>query len=866
MPVTLTGAGDFMRKILLFAIPLLFITGKLFSQEEDDLDMPGNQQKRGNQPGRLYGKVVEVENKAMPAASVEVFMQRRKAGAGFDSLVAGMLTRNNGEFSFENFSMPDSFAVKISNLGYTTWFQVIRMTPAQKADRGSSMDLGNIRLDREATSLQEVKIVATKPTLQMGIDRKVFSVDKSFISTGGTAIDVMRNIPSVSVDVNGEVQLRNASPQIFVDGRPTILTLQQIPADDIERVELITNPSAKFDAATTGGIINVVLKKSRRNGLNGVVTAGVGYPEVLTGNLSLNMRQGKFNFFTSANYNQNGGVARSEANRANKENGIITDYFNQETLTDFNRRFFSVRFGADYFINNRNTLTVSQNFVKGENDFEENQSQEYLDANGVLYQVGERQSISNSNFNRSNTQLNYKHDFPKSGHELTADLTYNQGDGANEAPIANFYYLPDGTTAKDPVFVRNQGNNRSKQLTIQADYVNPISDSSKLEAGVRAFINDNSNLLDAYALTNGGEVKLPLSTNVQYKEQVYAAYSTYTNKWKGIRYQVGLRAEYSRFDGLLVDSAQNFGYTVPSSFGNLFDGLFPSLFLTRELREGEELQLNFSRRIRRPNFWQLNPYVSINDPQNISVGNPNLRPEYVNAFEFNYGKQFEKGSFLGVLYFHNNDDDITRYSDTITEEQYDALNNAAIEPNAIVNSFINAQYTNRIGAEFTYQKKFGNLEVIPNINLQYRRVKAVIDDVDLSNEGFNWEGKLILNYATKSKIPLWTDFNFQLNGQYESQEVIPQGKNQAQFVVDLAIRKEFLKQKAAALTFAVNDVFNTNRWGQILDTENFYQDSYRRWRVRTYRLTFTYRFGNRDFQLFGKENNRRDRNGDGDND
>ncbi len=855
-----------MRTSILFATVLLLSTGPLFSQEEEDLDTRPDQQKSGNQRSRLYGKLVDGDNKGIPAASVEVFFRRKNAGAGvgYDSLVAGMLTRSNGEFSFENFNLPDSFAVKISNLGYATRFQVVRVPAATRSEKLPSMDLGNIKLESEAKSLQEVKILGTRPALQMGIDRKVFSVDKSFISTGGTAVDVMRNIPSVSVDVNGEVTLRNASPQIFVDGRPTILTLQQIPADDIERVELITNPSAKFDAATTGGIINVVLKKSRRNGLNGVITAGAGYPEVLTGNLSLNMRQGKLNFFTSANYNQNGGVARSEANRQNKENGLVTDYFNQETLTDFSRRFFSVRFGADYFIDNRNTLTLSQNFVKGYNDFDENQDQEYLDDKLNVYQLGERISVSKSSFNRSNTQLNYKHSFPKSGHELTADLTYNTGRGSNEAPIANYYYLPDGSPAKDPVFVRNFGNNNNKQLTIQSDYENPITDSSRIEMGVRAFINETSNILDAFSVTNGGEVKLPLSTNVLYTEQVYAAYTTYTNRWKGIRYQVGLRAEYSRFDGTLVDSAQDFGYKVPESFGKIFDGLFPSIFLTRVLREGEELQLNFSRRIRRPNFWQLNPYVNVIDPQNISVGNPLLRPEYVNAFEFNYGKQIEKGSLLAVLYFHNNQADITRYSDTITPEQYDALNNAAIEPNAIVNTFINAQYTNRMGAEFTFQKKFGNLEVIPNVNLQYRRVKAVIDDIDLSNEGFNWEGKLILNYTTKSKSAFWTDFNFQLNGQYESEEVIPQGKNKAQFVVDFALRKEFMKQKAAAITLAINDVFNTNRWGQVLDTENFYQDSYRRWRVRTYRLTFTYRFGNRDFQLFGKDNDRRERNGDND--
>ena len=856
-----------MKKIFLCIISVLLGLISAFAQEEG-MDMPIDPLLRAGFPARLYGKVVDADNKGIGAATVEVFMKRKKSAASssYDSLIAGMLTKNNGEFIFENFIMPDSFIVNVSNLGFASYSQVVRLSTVNRSGKVPSLDLGNIKMESEATSLQEIKIVGTKPALQMGIDRKVFNVEKSITSTGGTAIDVMRNIPSVTVDVNGEVQLRNASPQIFVDGRPTILTLQQIPADDIEKIELITNPSAKFDAATSGGIINVVMKKSRRNGFNGVANVGAGYPEVLTGNLSLNLRQGKMNYFASGNYNQSGGVARSEAQRENRDNGVATDYFNQETLTDIKRKFTSVRFGADYFINNRNTLTFSQNFVNGNFNNDEKQDQEFLDVNKELSQIGERTSLAISNFKRSNTQLNYKHDFPKSGHEFTADITYNTGTGSNNATISNYFYLPDGSVAQEPNFIRNDGTNANNQLTIQADYENPINDSSKIEMGLRAYINDNTNILNSYSLINGGEVKLPLSTNVIYTEQVYAAYTTYTNKWKSIRYQVGLRAEYSKFEGTLVDSAQTFGYTVPSNLGNIFDGLFPSIFLSKEVREGEEVQLNFSRRIRRPNFWQLNPYISIIDPLNISRGNPELRPEYVNAFEFNYQKQFDKGSFLGVLYFHNNQDDITRYSDTLTAEQYQQLNNAAIEPNAILNTFINAQYTNRMGAELTYQKKFGNLEVIPNINLQYRRVKAIVGDVNLNNEGFNWEGKLIVNYTTKSKKPLWTDFNFQLNGQYESQEVIPQGKNKAEFVVDFAIRKEFLKQKAAAVTLSINDVFNTNISGQIFDTENFYQDSYRRWRVRTYRLTFTYRFGNRDFQLFGKENNRRNGNGDGDND
>ena len=242
------------------------------------------------------------------------------------------------------------------------------------------------------------------------------------------------------------------------------------------------------------------------------------------------------------------------------------------------------------------------------------------------------------------------------------------------------------------------------------------------------------------------ESKLSLSSNVKYNEDIFAGYVTYSNIWKGIRYQAGLRAEQSTFSGELVDSARSFGYTLPGELGSIFDGLFPSLYLTKELGDGQDIQLNFSRRIRRPDFRQLNPYIDINDPLNISQGNPSLTPEYTNSFEFNYSNQYNKGSFLAVLYFRNNQADITQYSDTISADRYASLGNAAIEPNAILNTYINAQFTNRWGAELTLQHKFGNFEIVPNFNLQYRKVKAAFGKFNLSNQGFNWESKLNMNY------------------------------------------------------------------------------------------------------------------------
>ncbi|MET0299497.1 MAG: outer membrane beta-barrel family protein, partial [Flavitalea sp.] len=305
--------------------------------------------------------------------------------------------------------------------------------------------------------------------------------------------------------------------------------------------------------------------------------------------------------------------------------------------------------------------------------------------------------------------------------------------------------------------------------------------------------------------------------------------------------------------------AQKFGYQYPKQIKNIFDALFPSVFLTKELSEGHDLQVNYSRRIRRPNFWQLNPFVDITDPVNLRQGNPALRPEFINSFEVNYNHNYKSGNFLAVVYYRTNPDDITEYSDTISAAQFEKLNNAAVDPNAILNTFVNAQSNNRLGAEFTLQHRIGNnFDLTPTINLMYRKVNAVINDLDLSNEGFNWDAKLIANYKFPSENSfIFKKLSVQVTGEYESPEVIPQGRRKEQYNVDMALRKEFLKNSRGVLTFSVNDVFNSRRFGTIYDTEQFYQDSYRRWNVRSFRLTFSYKFGSAEFSLFPKKSNER---------
>jgi len=849
-----------MRYIVFFLIGIFSVfnlTAQVEAEQQGESPMQPNLSMKSNS---IYGKLIDKQTgKAIEAASVQLYPLDKKKTAA--NLLDGMLSRPNGEFKFEKLPDANSFRLVITALGYTTQEQVITITEAGKGI--FERDLGNIVMETSFKQLSNVTVSSGKPALQMGIDRKIFTVDKSLVSAGGTAIDVMKNIPSVSVDIEGNVELRNSTPQIFIDGRPTILTLDQIPADHIDKIELITNPSAKFDAASSGGIINVVLKKNKRFGLHGIASVSGGTPEVFAANLNLNLRQGKFNFFVSAGHNQSGGNAKGETLRKNKDNGIITDYFNQYSKNGRNRNFNSIRFGTDFFINNRNTITISQSINKGIFGNDETQNQEYLNSDKILERYGIRRSAGESGFNRNSTRLNYKYNFPKEGKEITADISYNNGSRDNNSNIVNLFYNPDGSEYQPQSTVWNNGSSNEKQWTFQTDYSNPLTERTKIEAGLRSYHNNFLSYYDAFAKDNGQDIKLPLSNNYAYKEMINAAYFTYSYKKETFSYQLGLRAEHSKFDGELVDSAYKFGYEYPAQLKNIWDALFPSFFVTKRITEDDELQFNYTRRIRRPRFWQLNPYIDINDPSNIRQGNPQLQPEYVNSFEFNYSKNYKGGNFLGVLYFRSNPRDITQYSDTITAAQYQQLNNAAVDPNAILNTYINASTTNRYGAEFTLQHKIGkNFEITPTVNLQYRTVNAKINNLDLSNKGFNWEGKLISNYKIETqKKSLFNNMSFQLIADYESASVIPQGKSKAEFDVDFAIRKDFLKNKKASLTFAVSDLFNTRRWGTIYDTERFYQDSYRRWSVRNFRISFSYKFGDANFSL-----SRGGRNGGSNND
>lgn len=835
-----------MKSVFLSLFVLVCLGAAHGQVDREELQVAPGPQIQLNQQ-RIYGKVLnEATGKGLEAASVQLYMYPSGAN-GKDSLIRGMFTRGNGDFNFENLPQADSFRVEISGIGFKQWSAVIRKSQL------SATDLGNVMIAQESQVLNNVVIsTQQRPAFQMGIDRKIFTVERNITATGGTALDVMRNIPSVSVDAEGTVQLRNAEPQIFVDGRPTILTPDQIPSDQVERIELITNPSSRFDASSSAGIINIVMKRNRRIGLNGIATIGGGHPSIINSNLSLNIRQGKVNFFVTGGYNQSGGIARGRTLRQNKSGGVMQDYFNQYSTNENLRRFGSVRFGLDYFASNRTTLSLTQNLVKGAFGNDEEQNQEYLNSNRVLERFGYRQADANNKFNRYNTQFNITRRFAEAGKELTANVNYNYGNGTEAANIVNSFFLPNGSPYSDPARVRNQGQNNNDQYTFQIDFIDPVGEDAKFEAGIRSFINKQRSLFSSFSVRNGSETLLPLSNNYAYTETVNAAYLSYANKINTFGYQLGLRAEVSRFEGELIDSAKSFGYSYPQTARRFIDALFPSVFLTKRVGEKTEFQLNYTRRIRRPNFWQLNPFIDINDPVNLRQGNPQLQPEFVNSFEFNYSQDYNKGNFLGVVYYRNNLRDITRFGDTISTSLYQQLNNAAIDPNAILNTFINARSTNRLGLELTLQHKFNdNFDIVPTIDMQYRKVNA--DAYRLSNSGFNWDAELTTNFRFGNTSGLLKNLGLQLVGEYESAEVTVQGRNLPQYQVDFGFRKEFLKDKKGTISFNINDIFNTQRFGSIFDTEAFYQDSYRRRNVRSFRINFTYKFGKDDFKISRRE-------------
>lgn len=798
--------------------------------------------------GRFYGKVVDEKGKGVGYATVQLSaMQPDPATKEMkEVLLAGQITEDNGDFSLENLPTKGEFTLKISFIGYS---EIERKVSFDKT--GFDKDLGNIPLVATAQVLETVTVKAEAATTTLALDRKIYRVDKDATTAGGNAQDALKNVPSLSVDVDGNVTLRNSSPQIFVDGRPTTLSLDQISADAIESIEVITNPSAKYDAGGgQAGIVNIVLKKEKRIGYNGNVRAGTDTRGGYNAGGDINARGEKINLFASGNFNRMHGFSDAETRRQNLFGDPLTT-ITQTTDNEMNGFFANGRAGLDWFVDNRNTLTFSGNYTRGKFQPEDVISirTDSLFQDHTAFTEAIRSSMNDRNFRNLGASAQFKHLFPKAGAEWTADLNFNRVKFMGGGEFNTEYLGSEFETHE-----RQEGKGSGQFITFQSDFVNPITDKIKVEGGVRAALRSNTSGTDNSYFDSATGQWVTVSTladHFAFDDNVYAAYSTFSQQFKKWGYQVGLRAESSFYSGRLTDVDSSFAINYPIS-------LFPSVFVTRQLNDLDNIQFSYTRRINRPNFFQTMPFTDFSDSLNLQRGNPDLLPEFTNSLELSYQNIFTKGHNLLVsLYYKQATDLITRYQFTEFNED--------LGKEVVVASFANSDKSIAYGAEITVKNSFFNkLDLTTNFNIYNSKLDASNIESDLITERVSWFVKENISL----KLPL--QFTLQLSGEYRSKaSYTPSSGNQMPWMpgptntaqgytienwfVDAALRKDLFNNKAS-ITLNVQDIFRTRRNGTYTSSDIFIQDT---WRVRdaqVARLNFSYRFGKMDASLFKRKN------------
>lgn len=811
--------------------------------------------------GRFYGKVVDENKKGVGYATVQLY------GMQFDTvakmpkqvLLTGQITEDNGDFSLEKLPVTGEFELRISFIGYAETTQKVSFGLKSPAGGGAppaggmpggnfDVDLGNIKLFDEAQTLSEVTVTASASQTTLALDKKVYRVDKDASAAGGNAQDALKNVPSLSVDLDGNVSLRSGSPQIFVDGRPTTLSLDQIAADAIESVEVITNPSAKFDAGGgTAGIINIVLKKEKRMGYNGNVRAGAATRGGFNGGGDVNARGEKTNIFISGNFNRMKGYNEGETVRQNLIGDPLT---NVTQIADGKMEgyFANGRTGFDWFLDNRNTLTLSGSYTRGhfEPTDELTVRTDSLFENSTPFSEYVRNTDQDRNFRNIGTSAQFKHLFPKAGAEWTADANYNRVRFKGNSDYSTLY-----NTGNEFIELQ-ESEGRGRFMTFQTDFVNPLSDKMKLEGGLRAAMRRNQNdNYNAHLDEGGNEVQdTSLADHYKFTDDVYAAYGQFSHQFTNWGYQVGLRAEGSIYKGSLTDRDSSFTIAYPFS-------LFPSVFFTRKLNELDNIQLAYTRRINRPNFFQTMPFTDYSDKENLRRGNPELEPEFVNSVEVSYQNIFKSGhNVLFSIYYKRNTNLITSYLESA--ENLEGVTVPLI-------TYANSNSSEAYGGEMTLKNSFFNvLDLTTNVNIYQAKVDASNVETDLVIDQLTWFVKENLQL----KLP--AGFTLQLTGEYrskasftpESGNRMPwqpgptntaQGYSLSNWFVDAALRKDILNKKGT-LTLNVNDIFATRRNGTFTESTLFIQDSFRTRDAQIFRLNFSYRFGKMDASLFKRKN------------
>ena len=766
-------------------------------------------------------------------------------------MVTGGISGVDGKFSVE--TTPGQYNVRVEYLSYKTY-------ELKAQTYRSSVDLGTIQLEIDAEQLEDVVVIGERTTVELRLDKKVYNVGQDLTVRGGSVTDVLDNVPSVTVDVEGNISLRgNESVRILINGKPSALSglspqaLQQLPAESIERVEVITNPSARYDAEGTAGILNIILKQSKTAGVNGSVNVFAGYPDNFGGALSLNLRREKFNVFTTTTYRYRDAPGNALFNQENFDDAGNTVSF-QDEIRNYQRQDNSLNtnIGFEYFFDEKSSITNS--LVIRKSDGGSTVDIDFFNFDEVRNPTIQRNRFTLEDEVDENVQysVNYKKYFEKDGHELTMDYQYSRGDEIensiiNEVVLGETTDLPTEQTINDETQV--------SQL-VQFDYVLPFGkdNQSQFEMGYRGTFNNFDTDFDFGILENGVLDRDPnFSNQLKYKEYVNAAYMQLGTKVKKFSVLSGLRMEASDIGIELVDTEE----VTNKDYVNWF----PSLFFGYEFSETEQLTISYSRRLRRPRSRFINPFPSRSSNTNLFQGNPDLDPTFTNAFDLGYLKRWDKITFTTSGYFNRS----TGVFQFITQETGDfvQIENPADPDNPVLvpvqaRTPINLATDERYGVEFTttYTPK-RDWRITWNLNLFQQQLRGDYtytnfqDEVITQNfdaDNFTWFTRI------SAKIPLPGSIDFQSNLFYRGPSKDAQNTNKGILSTNLAFSKDVIKDKAT-LSLNVSDLFNTRKRRSETITNTVATYSEFQWRERQITLSFLYRFN--------QPQNQRNRNGRG---
>lgn len=722
------------------------------------------------------------------------------------SMVTGALTDEKGKFMIDILN-PGKYYIRIQFIGY----EAATIPNLSISNKNADIKLGEVTIKPIASSLSGVVITSQKALITNNLDKKVITVDKNMAIGGGTGVDIMENVPSVSVDAEGNVSLRgNANITLLIDGKPSSQTgistsdvLNQIPANAIESVEVITNPSVRYDPDGTTGIINIVLKKKALQGFNGIISGNAGTGDKYNGSFNLNYRKDKFNVFVGADGRKYHMKTSMESTRTTAYSDAATEVLEQSQSGSMDRNMYSLTGGVDYYLDTRNNITLS--VINRNMSFISTGTTLNSTYNGSdsLLRYFERGNTGTRGVNSYDYTLSYKHLFPQKGREYTNDVIYSSNHMENIADISQQDFLSPGSEpVGDPFIQQNIARNTNKSLTVQGNYAYPMDEDGRIEAGYKAAVRDMTMRYDYsyYNDSTGWVNQEDLKNQYDYTDQLYAVYGIYGNSLGKLKYQAGLR-----FEQVFTKSKV---FQTNTDYNSNYFQLYPSLHTQYDLGKERELQFSYSRRVQRPSPRELNPYVDYSDSLNIETGNPALKPEFATSLELGMQKYW-KSSSLTTSIFYNRTKDVV--------EDISQLQDNGITITMPMNINTSTKYGMELIGTMSPQKW---IKINANVSFFQDIMSALPEENIEGSKLFSWNSRLNLSFFP------WKNGSFQLIGNYNAPTRSIQEYHKEQYYADASFRQDFLKNKLS-LSLRLTDIFNTRTFYETTNGNGFTTESQR---------------------------------------